>query len=686
MTTNEKIQFYRKKLGLSQEELGQKLLVSRQTVSLWENGQTAPTIDNLMRLKEVFGVSIDELLGCENETEAEEKADAPQPSESYKFTLTKEDISEAYKSSVKILFKPMLKAVLMLAAALAVYVWIDAPDGLIGASAGVFGIFVIISLNQIFSYRKVWKKRTPKLEASQYEYRVFGDYFTVDLSVDGELIATEKISFTEVQKIHDVSKFLLIIINGQIYVLKKDGLMSNSAFYIAMYDNPAKADDKKAIKKLTTAANILFVLTLAVFAAFVLLIDGDFTLDYPWFFSLFLPVPIALMVLGLKLKKRGAKYLKNIIIGGVVAAMLFVDGAMSYFLSDLDYSYDPVAYFTQVTRIALPEEEIDRYTVFFEEDTQPGTGGYICSSSRIVFDDYYTEYFEDSLKHDTRWLDSFPEELSGVLSPLDFDEGHEYADKMMLYNEYTDEYNTAPEEPDVYIFMAVYYHSDENVLEIFEYEYELLSQETEKSSQEDISMTDLENALYVKVKSEISKWDEEDIYAISFFVYANEEYRYKNYSNVPQWLISYNTEADCDGAGPFDEERWNYAFWRQDTTPIIDIDNPNKFTHMLFEWYEEQGITNIGEENEDEMYDEDMNYIGKGPAGYYELLEMVANVARKLHADGVIKEQFGKDIPVIVHELEYYDLIYDATKKANPDGQADVFLKAMEMQDEAADA
>ena len=100
---------------------------------------------------------------------------------------------------------------------------------------------------------------------------------------------------------------------------------------------------------------------------------------------------------------------------------------------------------------------------------------------------------------------------------------------------------------------------------------------------------------------------------------------------------------------------------------------------MLFDWYEEQGITNIGEENEDEMYDENMNYIGKGPGGYYELLEIAANVARKLHAEGVIKEQFGKDIPIIVHELEYYDLICEVTKKANPNGQADVFLKAMEM-------
>lgn len=63
MTVGERIQALRKNLGLSQDELGQRLLVSRQTISLWENDQTVPTIDNLKRLKEIFGVSVDEILG-----------------------------------------------------------------------------------------------------------------------------------------------------------------------------------------------------------------------------------------------------------------------------------------------------------------------------------------------------------------------------------------------------------------------------------------------------------------------------------------------------------------------------------------------------------------------------------------------------------------------------------------------
>ena len=69
MSIGENIQRYRKERNLSQEELGQKLLVSRQTVSLWETDQTAPTLENLMRLKEIFGVSIDEILNGEQKAE-----------------------------------------------------------------------------------------------------------------------------------------------------------------------------------------------------------------------------------------------------------------------------------------------------------------------------------------------------------------------------------------------------------------------------------------------------------------------------------------------------------------------------------------------------------------------------------------------------------------------------------------
>jgi len=190
-------------------------------------------------------------------------------------------------------------------------------------------------------------------------------------------------------------------------------------------------------------------------------------------------------------------------------------------------------------------------------------------------------------------------------------------------------------------------------------------------------MINIEKILYDKIKSEISKWDEDGIYAISFFIYSNESYEYKNFTNVSTWAISYNTEADCEGAGELDEERWNYAFWRQDETSIIDIHEPNELTEALYKWYEEQGIDNVGFEDLENMYDEHSRYIGKGPVGHYELLGIAAGVAKKLQEEGFIIDQFNKPIPIIIHGLEcaWYDI--EATQKANPNGEADTYINAM---------
>ena len=105
------------------------------------------------------------------------------------------------------------------------------------------------------------------------------------------------------------------------------------------------------------------------------------------------------------------------------------------------------------------------------------------------------------------------------------------------------------------------------------------------------------------------------------------------------------------------------CFWRQNETPIIEADNENEGIKILFEWYEENGINNIGYENYDACYDNEMRYIGKGPVGYYELLSEITSVAKKLQDSGFIKSKFGKPIPIIIHDLEYPWYTVEATKK-----------------------
>ena len=77
MNINEKIYSLRKEHNLSQEELANRLNVSRQTISKWELGESNPDSDKIVPLCEVFGISTEELLRDrkieENGTEVEPK-------------------------------------------------------------------------------------------------------------------------------------------------------------------------------------------------------------------------------------------------------------------------------------------------------------------------------------------------------------------------------------------------------------------------------------------------------------------------------------------------------------------------------------------------------------------------------------------------------------------------------------
>ena len=63
METKDIIYELRTKKGFSQEELAEKVFVTRQAVSRWETGETTPNIDTLKLLSKLFDVSINTLLG-----------------------------------------------------------------------------------------------------------------------------------------------------------------------------------------------------------------------------------------------------------------------------------------------------------------------------------------------------------------------------------------------------------------------------------------------------------------------------------------------------------------------------------------------------------------------------------------------------------------------------------------------
>jgi hypothetical protein len=170
-----------------------------------------------------------------------------------------------------------------------------------------------------------------------------------------------------------------------------------------------------------------------------------------------------------------------------------------------------------------------------------------------------------------------------------------------------------------------------------------------------------------------------DVYVVS--LYADREVD-------PRSLIvhvGFNTEArvaettPAPGQGPGwpvasdpGEARWNFAFWLQNELGVLGdpSKDPEGAAHAerwlrdLELWY--------SDEEEEADFEAAMKKAEPIDAKFADLL---VEITRQLHDDGTIVRIFGRRIPVLIHELEYYDAIAEQNRRANPNGEADEFAR-----------
>lgn len=65
MEIEKKLKEARTNVGLTQEQVAEKIMVSRQTISNWENGKSLPDIVSILNLSDLYQISLDELGNCE---------------------------------------------------------------------------------------------------------------------------------------------------------------------------------------------------------------------------------------------------------------------------------------------------------------------------------------------------------------------------------------------------------------------------------------------------------------------------------------------------------------------------------------------------------------------------------------------------------------------------------------------
>ena len=148
MTLGKRIMQHRKRLGLTQEQLAERVGVSAQAVSKWENDLSCPDISLLPVLAEIFGVTVDELLGKEEPAkvhEAEVVGDKPERQMEYSLHLKR---WEGIWFAVYILCIGGLLLLTALKPELGVSWWtvLWTTALLIGVVVPVFNVLAVISL------------------------------------------------------------------------------------------------------------------------------------------------------------------------------------------------------------------------------------------------------------------------------------------------------------------------------------------------------------------------------------------------------------------------------------------------------------------------------------------------------------------------------------------------------------
>ena len=156
--------------------------------------------------------------------------------------------------------------------------------------------------------------------------------------------------------------------------------------------------------------------------------------------------------------------------------------------------------------------------------------------------------------------------------------------------------------------------------------------------------------LHVKIKEKIqglmeqkiSEWQEDDIYAISLYVFNEEDDPCR-----PVAAFGYNTERQVQKsiteAADEQEARWNYAFWLQNHEMCLGRDET---AEDIRKW-----ITELEWEGEDAIS--------------LKFVNLLVAVVQGIHASGLLKEKFGREIPVLIHELEYHEKISQQNIEAN---------------------
>lgn len=487
----EKIFQLRRKEGISQEELADKMNVSRQSVSLWETNQTLPSIDNLIAISEIFNVSLNELCGKKEEPYPEKIVVAAPGKQCLAKTETYYD-KDIYAKMYKVGFSNFLvRTILGVVVSLIMGLIFAFTEGFESASLVLFSISLSIVITIPLTKRRISKqiRETMKLEPDKTVTLFFHEDF---VEIEGKSSSSSfgyGVKYTDIELVVWKKDYVHFTYNNRFFGFNTpaDDELGIIKLKLSAAKKFSSAKEKISNENLVrvvkqkgafkTALLVLFVLsffTLFLGMMFVAIAMDIVLQDFIaklWVMLLALPLPLSCLVLGIIGKKRRFKSTKNIVTGIIFSCLLCIYGSFSFiFRGTYSYDYSLVYRVEQTIAFDLPHEGKIFTTLY--DNTQSFTGGiYLKTDSSVKFTNAADiEKYIKNMNESSIWTTSVETRNTALLPPL-----YTYAnyDYYMLYCAEANLYNEIPAVLGEYDFIFLGFDAKINVLVIVEYRLQL---------------------------------------------------------------------------------------------------------------------------------------------------------------------------------------------------------------------
>jgi len=449
-------------------------LVSRQTVSLWETDQTLPTVDNLRLLRDVFGVSIDELLGVEPAPAPDE----PTPLESYTFRHTREHVEMKFLANKRRLL--MCTCLLLVVSVFALVVALLFSDhrtiNLVLAVVG--GFFMARMFGKYRNFCKTLDSEVERMLANTCTYRLYENELHVKIQKGDECLENLHIPYNALTEVGCSEFYYEIYYLGRNYLVPRSLFASEDTAPCSRFETLLKS--AYAAKKRTVLGGkwrvisillvVLSIVSVAVaMICFIKLIASDLPdITWPyqndWVFLAFLPIPVASVCVGIYLVCKRKRAFKNIIVGIIVTCLLFTLGTMGSSMNVSMQEQGEAMFLEAETKLGIDFPDAERFYLMSVSFNNGKEG----RKNIVMFDQDDCAVFESLLSLDRRWMTELPSDLDPY--SMRFFSQNPEPDYVLLYNVSTGKFNSAPEGSGIYCYLQVEYFLDTHSIMIYEYD------------------------------------------------------------------------------------------------------------------------------------------------------------------------------------------------------------------------